>query len=146
MLLRSTGYSVMASFLGMQLMGSKDQETTPLTIFAPPDESMTSHIGNFTEYPSIFLRHVVPCKLSMRDLINRSGGTTVRTKLESFVIDVVRTSDSVALNGVMITTPDMYHSEWLSVHGVSDILRPVEGNVPGTESHPEQSVDGAEAT
>lgn len=141
-LLRSTGYSVMASFLGMQLMGTEYQESEPLTIFAPPDESMASRIGNFTEYPSIFLRHVVPCKLSTRHLINYSGRTTLRTKLESFVIEVEKTGNSLTLNGVTITNPDMYRSEWLSVHGVGGILGPAEGNVPGTESDPEQQVDG----
>ncbi|OWM86251.1 putative fasciclin-like arabinogalactan protein 20 [Punica granatum] len=137
-LLRSTGYSVIASFLGMQLMESKDQEIMPLTIFAPPDESLTSHIGNFTEYPSVFLRHVVPCKLSISDLISYSRGTTLRTKLEGFVIELDRIGDSMTLNGVLVTFPDMYSSEWLSIHGVGGILVPADGNAPGTESRPKE--------
>ncbi|XP_038874717.1 putative fasciclin-like arabinogalactan protein 20 [Benincasa hispida] len=59
--LRNRGWSVMASFLDLQVLGFHKQPA--LTIFAPADDSLMNHIGSFSDWISIFRRHVVPCKL-----------------------------------------------------------------------------------
>ncbi|KAF2310847.1 hypothetical protein GH714_017606 [Hevea brasiliensis] len=66
--LRSNGCCVIASFLDLLLVGFKDRPT--LTIFAPVDTVMKGFVGNVDEYSSIFLRHVVPCKILWKDLLN----------------------------------------------------------------------------
>ncbi|XP_030529142.1 putative fasciclin-like arabinogalactan protein 20 [Rhodamnia argentea] len=124
--MRSKGYSVMASFLGLQLMKLKGDNQT-LTVFAPSDESMVNRTGSFSEYPSIFLRHVVPCKLLASDLLEFNNGTQLHTHLEGFVIEVMRIGDALMLNGVPMTPPDIYTSEWLSVHGILDVIAARDG-------------------
>uniref|UniRef100_A0A7N0TKW3 FAS1 domain-containing protein n=1 Tax=Kalanchoe fedtschenkoi TaxID=63787 RepID=A0A7N0TKW3_KALFE len=77
--LRSRGYAVVASFLDMQLMlGFKDQ-TTKLTVLAPVDEVMETLVGNVADYASLFLRHVMPCKITWMDL---GDGVSLRTYLD----------------------------------------------------------------
>ncbi|XP_030441260.1 putative fasciclin-like arabinogalactan protein 20 [Syzygium oleosum] len=130
--MRSKGYSVMASFLGLQLMKLKG-DNQMLTVFTPLDESMVNHTRSFSDYPSIFLRHVVPCKLSASDILGFNNGTMVHTHLDGFVIEVTRIGYALMLNGVLMTSPDIYKSEWLSVHGVLDVIEAREGGQPGME-------------
>lgn len=130
--MRSKGYSVMASFLGLQLMKPKG-DNQMLTVFAPSDESMVNHTGSFSEYPSVFLRHAVPCKLSASDLLEFNNGTLLHTHLEGFVIEVTRIGKGLLLNGVPMTSPDIYTSDWLSVHGILDVIAAREGRQPGME-------------
>ncbi|XP_057962232.1 putative fasciclin-like arabinogalactan protein 20 [Malania oleifera] len=132
--LRLTGYSVMASFLDLQLMKEfKDQ--TKLTIFAPIDGVMINHVGNFSEYSSLFLRHVLPCKLKWTDLGNSDDGTKLPTFLEAYTIDVTKSGDAVMLNGIPIVFPDMYFGDWLVVHGLHEILP-----APETPEHEAESL------
>lgn len=130
--MRSKGYSVMASFLGLQLMKPKG-DNQMLTVFAPSDESMVNHTGSFSEYPSVFLRHAVPCKLSASDLLEFNNGTLLHTHLEGFVIEVTRIGKGLLLNGVPMTSPDIYTSDWLSVHGILDVIAAREGRQPRME-------------
>lgn len=114
--LRSRGYSIMASFLDLQLTEFKNQ--TFITIFAPEDEIVKSLIGNFTEYRSIFLRHFVPCKIASNDLANLENGVLLPTYLDEFLINVTRSGDTVLLSGVQVVAPDLYNNSWLAVHGL----------------------------
>ncbi|CAM8886052.1 unnamed protein product [Rhodiola kirilowii] len=126
--LRSRGYSVMASFLDLQLMlGFKNQ--TRLTVLAPVDEVMETLVGNVGDYASLFLRHVLPCKLTWMDLVDLKGGISLRTKLDGFTISLTRTTDTFSesadnlmLNEAQIEFPDLYQNDWLVVHGLNDIL------------------------
>ncbi|KAL3731384.1 hypothetical protein ACJRO7_028286 [Eucalyptus globulus] len=95
--MRSKGYFVMASFLGLQLMKLKGNI-----------RSMANHTGSFSEYPSLFLRHVIPCKLLSK-----------QTHLEGFVIEVTIIGDHLM--------------DWLSVHGALDVIAAREGRQPGME-------------
>ncbi|XP_065882008.1 putative fasciclin-like arabinogalactan protein 20 [Euphorbia lathyris] len=118
--LRSKGCSVMASFLDLQLLGFKDQPM--LTIFAPIDEVMNGYVGNVEEYASIFLRHVVPCKIMWKDLLNYDDGMVFDTYLEGFGITMSRSGDILMLNEVPVSFPDMYQNDWLVVHGIRGVL------------------------
>lgn len=119
-MMRTRGYSVMASFLDMQLLGFLDR--SELTVFAPIDDVMLEFAGNFSAYSSLLLRHVVPCKLTWTDLNNFQDGTVLRTFLDGFTIRISKFNDLLMLNEVPLTFPDMYFSDWLVVHGVHEVI------------------------
>ncbi|KAI3729363.1 hypothetical protein L6452_18019 [Arctium lappa] len=119
-LLISRGYSVMASFLNMQLLGFTSQPS--LTLFAPVDEVMIDYSDRFPDYPSLFLRHVLPCKISWKDLVTIDNGTSLNTYRNGFRINVTRSDATLKVNEVPITFPDMYYSNWLVIHGVQELL------------------------
>lgn len=82
--LRARGYSVMALFLDLQFLGFIGQPK--LTVFAPVDEVMVNLAGDIPEYSSLFLRHVIPCKLSWIDMVNVNQGTVLLTYLEGLLL------------------------------------------------------------
>ena len=135
--LRSRGYFVMASFLDLQLLGFRDG--TKMTVLAPADEVMMDRVGNFSDISSsIFLRHVLPCKVSWSDLVNFDDGSMLPTSLEGFTINITRSGDTLKLNEVSVAFPDMYHSDWLVVHGLGEVLTLLVG--------PEQAADSSSET
>ncbi|KAK6931012.1 FAS1 domain [Dillenia turbinata] len=119
--LKSKGYSVMASFLNLQLLGFREKRR--LTVFSPADEVMAQFIGNYSEYSSIFLRHVLPCKLSWTDLDSFEDGVMLRSYKEGFEIKIGRSGDILTLNDVPVVFPDVYYSDSFVVHGIQQILR-----------------------
>jgi len=134
--LRSNGYSVMASFLQMQLLGFQEK-STKLTVFAPADEVIKNRLGSFSECsPSIFHRYVLPCRLLWGDLVNMEDGTVLRTYLEGFTINVTGSPGILELNDVPVIYPDMYFSDWLVVHGVRGILE-----APGPPAEQEEQTE-----
>lgn len=119
--LRSRGYSLMASFLDLQLLGLRDD--TQMTVLAPVDEAMMGHVGNFSDIsPSIFLRHVLPCKVSWSDLVNLDNGSRLWTSLEGFAVEITQSGDALKLNQVALAFPEVYYSDWLVVHGLGEVL------------------------
>ncbi|KAH9743462.1 putative fasciclin-like arabinogalactan protein 20 [Citrus sinensis] len=119
-LLNSRGYTLMATFLDMQLARFTNQ--TRLTIFAPVDAAMEPYVKNITDCVSIFKQHVVLRLLRWQDLIRLDGGTTLPTSSEGFKITVAYSGDVILLNGVPVVFPDMYSSNWLVVHGLDSLL------------------------
>lgn len=118
--LRNRGWSVMASFLDLQFLGFNKQPA--LTIFAPTDDSLMNRVGNFSDWRSIFRRHVVPCKLRWSDLAELSDGTEIRTYLRGFTITVNRSGGVLMLNDMTVIFPDLFYSEGIVVHGIGGIL------------------------
>ncbi|PON45784.1 FAS1 domain containing protein [Parasponia andersonii] len=118
--LKSNGYSFMASFLDSQLLGFAKDPTT-MTVFAPSDQAMASRQAQGQD-PSIFLRHVVPCKLLWSDLINFSDGAVLPTYLEGFTITITRSGNSLMLNGVPVFFSNLHYSDSIVVHGLSELL------------------------
>ncbi|KAJ9140842.1 hypothetical protein P3X46_031439 [Hevea brasiliensis] len=92
------------------------------TIFAPVDEVMKGFVGNVDKYSSIFLRHVVPCKILWKDLLNFDNGMVLGTYLEGYGIRISRSGDIVMLNEVPVSFPNMYQNDWLVFHGLRGIL------------------------
>ncbi|KAK4785831.1 hypothetical protein SAY86_002520 [Trapa natans] len=122
--MKSSGYSVMASILGMQLVGI-EKPATLLTIFAPIDESVVKVFRNFGEYPSMFLQHAVPCRLLWGDLVDMENGeVAIPTYRKGFKINVTRSNDNKVLlvNKIPIIRPELYKNEWVVVHGVRSVL------------------------
>ncbi|TXG57237.1 hypothetical protein EZV62_018550 [Acer yangbiense] len=119
----SKGYSVMAWFLSLQLGAIEEQ--TLLTVFASVDHVMlVRNFEDFKEYSSIFLGHVLPCRISWTDLLASDNGTELSTFLEGFKIKIKRSGNVLTINEVPITSPNLYYNDWLVVHGVRDILQP----------------------
>jgi hypothetical protein len=119
-MLKSSGYSAMASFLGMQLSGDISQNG--ITVFAPADVNVINRIGDFQDYPSFFRRHVVPCKFVWNDLVNFGDGTELPTFLEGFTINITRSGGVLILNSVPVFFPDAFSNDRVVVHGVSEVL------------------------
>ncbi|XP_061990926.1 putative fasciclin-like arabinogalactan protein 20 [Rosa rugosa] len=115
--MRSNGYRVMASFLDLQLMGFKNPPSS-LTVFAPVDQAVENPLLD----PSIFLRHVVPCRLVWSDLVNFSEGTVLPTYMAGFTIRISRNGDVLLLNEVPVYYANMYYSDSVVVHGLQESL------------------------
>ncbi|XP_022775669.1 putative fasciclin-like arabinogalactan protein 20 [Durio zibethinus] len=145
LVLRSSGYSVMASFLDLQLLGFK-ATTATLTVFAPIDDAMKTkgYIGNFSEYPSIFFRHVLPCKFSWADLVAFNDGALLGTYLEGFKINVTKSGNNMMINEVAITTPDLYYGGSIVVHGLQEVLAVLEKPQRLAESPSDNELDHCE--
>ncbi|KAF2305073.1 hypothetical protein GH714_014860 [Hevea brasiliensis] len=116
----SRGYSIMATFLDLQLFGFRNE--TRLTIFTPTDEAIEAYARNINDYSFIFRGHVVPGLFSWQDLVWLNDGTSLQTFAGGFVINVTRSGDVVAPNGVLVIFPDMYYSEGLIMHGLNGLL------------------------
>ncbi|KAI6686103.1 hypothetical protein NL676_032016 [Syzygium grande] len=119
--MRSSGYSLMGSILGMQLLGF-EYRTATLTLFAPADKAMTNNKGNFSEYASIFLQHVVRCKLLWSDLAGFSNGPALPTYKKGYGVHVTKSGDTFMVNKVAIVHPELYVNEWIVVHGVRGMI------------------------
>lgn len=126
--LRSKGYSFTAAFLELQLLGFNKKSKNPnfLTFFAPGDDAMMGFIGNVSEYSALLFRHLVNCKILWSELVSFDydrGDITIGTFLEGFKIIVTKSEDGVLmLNGVELTSPDVYYSDRLVVHGIAEVL------------------------
>ncbi|OIW21041.1 hypothetical protein TanjilG_28388 [Lupinus angustifolius] len=124
--MRSRGFSVMASFLDMQFLGNEDRPK--LTLFAPIDEVMATHALNVSDYSSILRQHIVPCRIAWSDLVNLEDETLIWTYERGFTVSVTKSSNEMLLiNGVAVIFPELYFSDWLVVHGVQDVLSVAKG-------------------
>ncbi|GAA0171516.1 hypothetical protein LIER_25526 [Lithospermum erythrorhizon] len=129
--LKSRGYSIMASFLELQVMGYLKLSPWPLklTMFAPEDEVLLRFLGDIPSYSGLFLRHMLACKLSFADLNGVENGTVFRDNFEGLSIVIERSDRDFFVNGVEITSPDLYYSDWIAIHGIRDTIseQPDEG-------------------
>ncbi|KAG4991321.1 hypothetical protein AAZX31_09G111100 [Glycine max] len=116
-LLHSRNFSVVAAVLNLQFPAPCTGRE--LTLFAPPDNAIT-HL-NLTELVPLLHRHLVPCKIAWRDLAALQDGTLIGTYERGFAINVTNTN-TLLLNGVHVTFPEMYRGDWLVVHGVNHVL------------------------
>lgn len=136
--LRSKGCSVMASFLEMQFLGLKDHPQ--FTLFAPVDEAMENHVAHLANYSSILRQHLVPCKILWGDLVGFDNGTVLRTCERGFSINVTKSDDDkLMFNGVRVIFPQLYHNDWLVVHGLQQVLSVSEGTEQEAEPEAEHS-------
>ncbi|KMT08165.1 hypothetical protein BVRB_6g142880 [Beta vulgaris subsp. vulgaris] len=127
--LRSRGYSLMAAFLDLQVTQFYDDDDDKvITVFAPTDAAMEVGLpGNYSNWRSIFLRHVVGCELSWSDLVGFGEGFSVPTFLKGFMINVNHSDKdsaySLMINGdVSVDFPEFYRNDKIVVHGLSGIL------------------------
>lgn len=127
-MLKSRGYSIIATFLDLQLIAFVDSDKIlsgnemKLTVFAPLDEALIGNSGNFLEYSSIFLRHLLPCKLNWNELNGIGNETVFGNYAEGLSMKIEKSGGEVMINGVEITAPDMYENEGMAIHGVREII------------------------
>ncbi|MED6183888.1 hypothetical protein PIB30_042043 [Stylosanthes scabra] len=129
--LRSSGCSLMASLLDMQFLALRYRPQ--LTLFAPLDKVVTTsrHVAgnnnnNLSGYPSILRHHVVPCKILWSDLVTMAEGTLLRTYERGYTLNVTKsTEEELLVNGIPVIFPELYFSDWLVVHGVQEVLSPL---------------------
>ncbi|KAL0326917.1 UNVERIFIED_CONTAM: putative fasciclin-like arabinogalactan protein 20 [Sesamum angustifolium] len=152
-LLKSRGYSIVATFLELQLMGFLDhgglsEDVMKWTVFAPVDEELVQFSGDFLSYFSLFTRHVVPCKVGWSDIEEMVNGTVVSNNVKGFSLEITKDENDEILmvNGVDIMFPDMYESEWLVIHGIRGVIAlPENAEDQETESIEELPVEKVEA-
>ncbi|XP_027096845.2 putative fasciclin-like arabinogalactan protein 20 [Coffea arabica] len=126
--LQSRGYSIFATFLDLQLMGFVNSHKIPsvngmkLTVFAPLDEALIGDTGNFLQYSSIFLRHLLPCKLNWNELNGIANETVFRNYVEELSMKIEKSGDRVMINGVEIAAPGLYENEGIAIHGVREMI------------------------
>lgn len=119
--LRSSGYSSMALFLESQILGFSNGQST-MTVFAPSDDALATRVDNFTDYPSLYFRQILPCRIVWNDLVDLEEGTKLPTYSEGYAIYVAKSSGMLTINGVAVFYPNMYMNDWLVVHGLLDIF------------------------
>nr|GFA24713.1 hypothetical protein [Tanacetum cinerariifolium] len=125
--LESNEFASWFSLLGLGFEESQSQRNG-LTVFAPVDEVMVDYSDRFPDYPSLFLRHVLPCKVPLNELVSIENGSVLSldTFLNGFRVSVTRSGVTLMVNEVNIVFPDMYYSDWLVIHGVSDVISVLE--------------------
>ncbi|KAG9135984.1 hypothetical protein Leryth_015854 [Lithospermum erythrorhizon] len=122
--LKSRGYSIMASFLELQLMGYLKSSPWPLklTMFAPDDEVLLRFSGDILGYSGLFMRHLLPCKLTYADIVGVKNGTFIKKNFEGLGTMIEENDGDFFVNGVRITFPDVYVSDSLVIHGIGDAI------------------------
>ncbi|CAA0832120.1 Unknown protein [Striga hermonthica] len=124
--LKSRGYSLFSSFLELQLigfLGNSHDAVKPWTVFAAMDEELVQFSGDFVGLSSLFMRHLAPCKLMWNDMDEMANGTVVSNNVSGFSLEITKDEiDTVMVNGVEITFPELYESEWLVVHGIRAVI------------------------
>lgn len=115
----------MASFLDLQLMGyvGSGNDVVKWTVFAPADEELVRFSGGFGEYASIFMRHLVPCKVRWNDMGEMGNGSVIWKNMDGFDMVIVSRDDGmVMVNGAEVTVPEMYDDESMVVHGINGMI------------------------
>ncbi|KAG8382794.1 hypothetical protein BUALT_Bualt05G0114300 [Buddleja alternifolia] len=152
--LKSRGYSIFASFLDLQLMGfldlkkSSEDNGMKWTVFAPVDEELVPFSGDFLGYSSLFMRHLVPCRVTWGDLNEMGNGTMVSISVDGFNLGITKDEDDgiLMVNGVEIMFPDMYNSDWLVIHGIRGVIPLPEEEMELLEKLPVTKVEDSTAS
>ncbi|XP_074296406.1 putative fasciclin-like arabinogalactan protein 20 [Silene latifolia] len=130
--LRSRGYSRMAGFLDVQV--SQFDGNNAITVFAPKDEAMEGYLGNYSDWGSVFLRHVIGCEMSWGDLAALNNNEVVLgTFLKGFEIKIEKTSEGFLVfnQNFTVNFPDFYRADRILVHGLSGVF-----TVPEVDNKP----------
>ncbi|KAK6122332.1 hypothetical protein DH2020_043952 [Rehmannia glutinosa] len=122
--------------IGISRSWGLSEDVMKWTVFAPVDEELVRFSGDFLRYFSLFMRHLAPCRVEWSDLEEMANGTVVSNNVNGFSLEITKDEDNEILmvNGVEITFPDMYESEWLVIHGIRGVIA-----LP--ESSPEEEMD-----
>ncbi|XP_022967990.1 LOW QUALITY PROTEIN: putative fasciclin-like arabinogalactan protein 20, partial [Cucurbita maxima] len=93
-----------------------------MTVFAPSDDTLASRIDDFTDYPSLYFRQILPRRILWNDLVDLDKGTKLSTYSKGYAISVAKSNGMLMINGVAVIYPNMYMNEWLVVHGLLDVF------------------------
>ena len=140
--MRSNGFTAMASFLDLQLLGFKNPPSS-LTVFAPVDEA----VGYPLLDASVFLRHVVPCRLAWSDVVNLREGAVLPTYMAGFSIRISRSGDVLLFNEAPVYYANLYYSDSVVVHGLQEsLVIPAESQGEAADESSQEEAVGSEAS
>ncbi|KAF8411615.1 hypothetical protein HHK36_004172 [Tetracentron sinense] len=130
--LRSNGYNLFSNAIATSDLRYQILAVDSFTFFSPIDSALFSldMESDASEYVQTLRYHVVGRRLTMSDLRNLSSVSHLDTLLpnQGLLITNRRTalngilSDAVTINGVPISTPDLFLGSSFAVHGLDGIL------------------------
>ena len=85
-------------------------------------ECPTKYLGDIASYSGLLMKHLLPCRLTYAHLNGVKNGTVFKDNFEGLSTMIEKTDKDLFVNGVEITFPDMYFSDWLVIHGISDAI------------------------
>ncbi|KAA8524533.1 hypothetical protein F0562_010956 [Nyssa sinensis] len=117
--LRQNGFNVIAAFLliSPELFLSSSEST----IFAIQDHAISMVFVPSWVMKQLLQYHTSPSKLSMRELLKKPNGTCLPTLVPQKNIAITKTDarqQSIEINNVLISHPDMFLEGPISIHGV----------------------------
>ena len=68
----------MAAFVDLHVREFSNR--TPMTVFAVLDNALKGHVFNFIRIQSVFLRHLVPCRIFGSDFSSLDEGVIIPLK------------------------------------------------------------------
>ncbi|KAI3471119.1 hypothetical protein Pfo_027782 [Paulownia fortunei] len=116
-LLSSNGFVSFAIGLNAVLDGIlQDYENLgSVTIFAPPNSGFISSPSPFLD--RIVRLHILPQRFTYMELA-AAENSSLRTLVPSYDLKIHKFSQTLAINGVEITAPNLFSSEKFMIHGI----------------------------
>ncbi|KAL9164534.1 hypothetical protein ABFS82_06G110600 [Erythranthe guttata] len=117
-LLSSNGYVSFAIGLNAVLdkIVRNYEKLSSVTVFAPPNSGLISSPSPFLD--RIVRLHILPQRLNYMELI-ATKNSSLKTLIPSFDLKIEKFTQTLVIDGVEITRPDLFSSETFVVHGIS---------------------------
>lgn len=112
--LRRAGFHLTAAVLHLS-PSSPLPSSRPATLFAPPDPAFTNL--SLTSAAALLQRHSLPILLTLADLRRLPQGSCLSRELT--ISPLFSSNNSIAINGIAISHPDLYLSESHAIHGIT---------------------------
>nr|DAD22522.1 TPA_asm: hypothetical protein HUJ06_023985 [Nelumbo nucifera] len=121
------GNAIATSDLRYQLLAGDS-----ITLFAPTDQRLFSLdlTSEAIDYVKTLQYHIAPYRMTIFDLRNLSTGVSLETLLPDYVLSIANSrvtpqrffSSDVTVDGVRISSPDIYLGPNIAAHGLDGIL------------------------
>ncbi|OIT07261.1 PREDICTED: fasciclin-like arabinogalactan protein 21 [Nicotiana attenuata] len=118
--LRNQGFNILATLL--QISPEIFLSTPQSTIFAVQDSAISKLSLPSWAMKQLLQYHTSPSKLPFQQLLIKSKGSCLTTLLSQKTIAITKTDikhKSVEINNVLVSHPDLFLEESLSIHGVT---------------------------
>ncbi|KAM0943898.1 putative FAS1 domain-containing protein [Dioscorea sansibarensis] len=112
--LRRAGFHLTAAVLHLS-PSPPLPSSRPATLFALPDPAFTNL--SLTSAAALLQRHSLPVLLTLADLRRLPRGTCLSKELT--ISPPFSSNNSIAINGIPISHPDLYLSESHAIHGIT---------------------------
>ncbi|KAJ7559141.1 hypothetical protein O6H91_04G072100 [Diphasiastrum complanatum] len=98
-----------------------------VTMFAPSDAALSS-VTPLQGFIDLLGYHFVNRNMLFNDLVELPVGTRLGTLIPGLSLEVISTiegnSPMLLINEAQVIAPDIYHDDFISVHGVNGVLDP----------------------
>ncbi|XP_016498679.1 fasciclin-like arabinogalactan protein 21 [Nicotiana tabacum] len=118
--LRNQGFNILATLL--QISPEIFLSTPQSTIFAVQDSAIAKLSVPSWAMKQLLQYHTSPYNLSFQELLKKSQGSCLTTLLSKKYIAITKTDykqNSVEINNVLVSHPDLFLEESISIHGVT---------------------------